>query len=93
MLIFNRFLNIFLLSLIALQLISCSSDRRYSLSSDFDFVSRNNFIVYEVLAPEPPSPDDFLNVDGSAGGSANGSGGISGLTPNPKSDPKTKSHQ
>ena len=65
-------MNIFLFSLIALQLISCSSDRRMSLFSDFGFASRNNFIVYEVIAPEPPSPDDFLNVDGSAGGSANG---------------------
>ena len=68
-----------------LQLISCSSDRRYSLSSDFDFVSRNNFIVYEVIASEPPAPDDFLN-NGSRSGA-----GIGGLTPNTKPDPKTKS--
>jgi len=87
MLIFNRFLNIFLLSLIALQLISCAGDRRYRLSSDFDFVSRNNFIVYEVFAPEPPSPDDFLNTDGSA---TNSNTVIGGLTPNTKPNPKSK---
>jgi hypothetical protein len=41
-------LNIFLFSLIALQLISCVGDRRYSLSSDFDFVSRNNLKKQEL---------------------------------------------
>jgi hypothetical protein len=78
---FNRFLNIFLLFLIALQLISCASDRRMRLSSDFDFVARNNFIVYEVFASEPPVPDDFLD---------NSSNGVAGLTPNPKPNPKSK---
>ena len=85
--IFNRFLNIFLFSLIALQLISCSSDRRYSLSSDFGFVSRNNFIVYQVFAPEPPAPDDFLNADGTRG---TGTGSTGGFTPKPNPDPKSK---
>ncbi len=81
--IFNRLFNVFFLALISLQLISCAGDKRMRLSSDFDFVARNNFIVYEVFASEPPVPDDFLD---------NSSNGVAGLTPNPKPKPNPKSN-